>query len=466
MSEPNGDLPTSQSTVPAEPSTAAEPAPLTVAPRVNPTSVYNPKDAVPPAPGAPAGFNEFVAWMQAFGGAQSAQSPTLPPPDSPTGRQVLAKEQKKFHRQGQEVARADRTGTAPEGHPAGASEGDNGNAGKTTTPPPPGTGPRTAPVIRKRRPQTLEKAPGPSLAFLIPWIMGAALLAACFLLGRVSAPRPTPMTASADELRTAADRGEVNVQTLGVIDQAMAAESKRDFDRASGLLEQARRELNHLPGLDYHLALVAFEKGDLSHAMVQLDRSIAEGEELAASYNLRGTLTNRLHGVNRGLPSLQTATQLDPFNARYYFFYGEALRRAGKPQAALDALQKAVDRLREPSLEGLYRLKMRLAKIELGQEKDFADELAAELERPSPPVDWLCTAAAVEIRAGRFENAAGYFDRALALPERQLVEVRLHDFFFFGYAHEKALARFYPEAGSPPSDHVSPSPGPTPAAQP
>ena len=150
-----------------------------------------------------------------------------------------------------------------------------------------------------------------------------------------------------------------------------------------------------------------------------LNKSIAEGEQVAASYNLRGVLFNR-QAVDKGLSDLKLAAQLDPFDAKDAFFVGEALRRQGKPQAALEYLQQAVNRLDNPFEESFYQFKYRLALLEAGREQEFAPELTAKLALNPPPVDWLFTAAAVEIHRGNLPAAGADLDKAQAqvLPRK------------------------------------------------
>ena len=90
-------------------------------------------------------------------------------------------------------------------------------------------------------------------------------------------------------------------------------------------------------------------------------------------------------------------------------------------------------------MQGLYDFKVRLAQIELGQaENEFAGQLAKEMERhPPPSIDWLFTAAAVAMRENRFDDAAEYLDRVLTLTDQTTMNIRLSDYFFYGYANEK-----------------------------
>ena len=191
-----------------------------------------------------------------------------------------------------------------------------------------------------------------------------------------------------------------------------------------------------------------------------------QGENLGDVYNMHATLPGTI-GLVRGvnMNDYETATKVDPFNARHFFFWGEALRRAGKDQAAIVHLQQAVDRLREPELEGLYRLKLRLAELEAGQEKDFADELARRLAAPNPEMDWLITAAAVEMHRGKFADAAGFLERAEQRGDAETFASRLRDYYLFQFQYEKELQRFYQRvpAVGPGGKADAPEPGGSPA---
>ncbi len=449
MAEPEGRSPTSPIT-PAEQaappvSARARPEVLAAAPRANPPSVFNPKEALPASSG-PAGLGEVLTWLQNFAASQTVASEQ---------RTTLSRKEKKFHRYDPE---APKTGTAD----SPAAEGEPGlqPRGRDELPPPPGE----TPIVRKRRLKPVSVTERRWRKWLQVQLIRAALVAGVFLAGRWTAPGRHPVAVSAVP-RATVDRAEPDSRVPGLIDQAMAAESRMDFAKATGLLQEVQREKSRVMGIDYHLALLAFESGDVGRVLPLLNHSIEKGEEVAACYNLRGTFTNRASGVSHGLDDLQTATLIDPYNARYFYFAGEALRRAGKPLAALQQLRQASERVRDPSLQSLYDLKVRLAQIELGQKDEFAGQLATELRRTPPSIDWLFTAAAVAMHENRFGDASGYLDKVLALTDQATMNIRLSDYFFYGYANEKLLVRYY--ASMHPVTPAAPAPNPTaPAASP
>ena len=444
MAAPEGNPPP-HSTPPAEPPTpqvppAALPKAVTTAPRANPPSVFNPK-GVPPTPPAAASPNELIAWLQSFAANQTAP---------PQQRTTLSKKEKKFHRYEPEAPKVGTDGSSV------MEEGELGlkTPGRADLPPPPGE----TPVVRKRRLKPASVTEGRWGRWLWSQLIRAALVVGIFMAGRLTAPDRHPVAVSAVP-RASVDRAEPNSRVPDLIDQAMTAESKMDFAKATGLLEEVQRQKSHVMGVDYHLALLAFESGDMERVLPLLNQSIEKGEEVAACYNLRGTLANRVGGLGHGMDDLQTATLVDPYNAKYFYFAGEALRRAGKPMAALQRLSQASDRVRDPGLQSLYDLKVRLAQIELGQEAEFAGQLAIEMRRAPPSIDWLFTAAAVAMRERRFGDASGYLDKVLTLTDQTTMNIRLSDYFFYGYANEKQLARFY--APMRPVSTPAPAPNPT-----
>ena len=428
MAAPEGN-PSPHPTPPAEsPAAQAPPASrpeaVATAPRANPPSVFNPKD-LPPPPPATASPDELLAWAQTVAANQTV---------TPQPRTPLSKREKKFHRYEPET---------PKPGTAGAPVTEGGEPGlkplgRANVAPPPGE----QPVVRKRRLKPVPLVSGRGVRWLWSQLVRVALAAGIFALGRVTAPNRHPVAVSAVP-RATVDRAEPNSQVPDLIDRAMAAESKMDFARAMELLHEVQREKSRVMGVDYHLALLAYESGDMARVLPLLNRSIEEGEEVAACYNLRGTLTNHVSGPGHGLDDLEMAILVDPYNAKYFYFVGEALRREGKPMAALPRLRQASDRVRDPAMQGLYDLKVRLAQLELGQESAFTGQLAVELQRTPPSIDWLFTAAAVAMRANRFDDASGYLDKTLALTDQTTMHTRLDDYFFYGYANEKSLARFY-----------------------
>ena len=228
-----------------------------------------------------------------------------------------------------------------------------------------------------------------------------ALLVGSFVLGRFSVSKVVVPPAAPAAPEVVNSEGKVTTILLSdanatLIDQAMAAEQNLDFKTAAALLGKVKASGQHIRGLTFQLAQLAIFQGEPLKAMPLLNDALAEGDDLGEVYNLRATLSAGKAGLIRGpgMIDYETATKIDPFGARSFYYWGSALRRVGKDQAAIIHLQQAIDRLREPEEESLYRLTLRLAQIEAGQEKEFAAELADQLARPYPDMDWLITAAA------------------------------------------------------------------------
>lgn len=464
MPDSNGDPTQNQPPVPNKPgSEGSLPSNLTRAPRTNPPNVGSQKEP-PTAAAVPPGFAEFMTWMQSMGtGTGTAEE------EAKAGRNLIPKEQKKFSRRGAESVKTAVTppeGEAVPGKPVAASTSTEStgevNDRSTIAPPLRNLPPDLLTAERKRR--SKEGSKGGTAALLMQ-ILVFGLIVGSFFLGRATVPKgstPTPLTAPAAPVTSA------NGQTAGLlppelaakVNEATAAEAEEQPQKAFDLLQSVKNAGGHVVGLNYHLALLAYGSGQFERVLPLVNQSIAEGEEVAACYNLRGTLSNRQGGVNAGLQDLVMATKIDPFSAHNAFFAGEAMRRQGKTQAAVTFLTQALNCLHEPLLESFYQLKLRLAQIEMGQEKEFTDEMAKQLALTPPSVDWLFTAAALEMRRGNFAAAAAQLDKAKSLATEREMAIRLRDYYFYGFAEQKELARFYEplkRAIAPPAGAAAPN---------
>lgn len=459
MSEPSGDSPKPPSAKPAAGSPPQNP--VTRAPRANPPTVYNTKEA-PAAPpeGGPPGFAEFMAWMANISGG-------TPTTQAPAGRNLIPKEQKKFvRRTAEELQTAPPEGAVAdeplrEGTFPAEPEAEKMSHARPSRDVPP----ERFEVERKRRP---KDEPRSSLALLLIQLGVFALIVGSFFLGRATVARVPAPARNAAPSEPSTSRGDSMAGVLppalqAKVDEALRAESNLELARAQTLLEEVRDAGGQVHGLTLQIAQMAYFRGNFPRVLSLLNESISRGEEVAACYNLRGTLANRTGGVTKGLDSFELAAKLDPFNARYAFFAGEAMRRTGKPLAAAGYLRQAVYRLREPLLESFYRLKVRLALLDLGQEKEFTGEMATQLALNPPSVDWLFTAAAVELHQGNAAAAAGYLDKAQTLTPQADMNLRLRDYYFYGFHDDKVLSRFFASINSETSRAAAAAPDKRPA---
>ena len=441
MPDSSGELPSSSHEPSEAPRTAPVGAPLHLnpAPRLHPPSGRQSREA--PAPPPPPGLPEVLEWVRRYGAAGVAPTEAVGEADQSkqTPRSLLSKEQRKFHKFDPEHPEPEppraRTPLSPSEQDESAPFADY----------PGGITSEQIAFIRRLR----QEPPDRNL-----WVpLGVALLSflfvvGAFLAGHFSPPKflggsPAPALSSEKPLETVKASATPSAAALELVDQAMAAEKARNYPKAIDLLEQAQHETGHVEGLNYHLAVLCYKANEVARVLPLLNLSIAEGEEVAACYNFRGTLSDGSGSTDRSPGDLEKATLIDPFDARYLFVWGEALRRAGKLEQALVQFRRAYNRAPEGPLASEYALKVRLTQIELGQQDQFASEMATELKLTPPPADWLFTAAAVEMHRNNYAAAAEHLDKVRSLIGETATRAQLQDTFFAGFAHETDLAKFF-----------------------
>ena len=446
--------PSGEPVLPSEPPTprpappAGTPVHLAPAPRTQPAPVQRLQDptGVPPPP---PGFRAALEWLRRYGNLESepAKLTSAQTKAARDTRAQLSKEQRKFHKFDPEhpnppLAPSDEALSSRLG---GILATERAHDSSSDDDYPRGITKDQIAYIRRLRADTTERHLQAALgiavvAFLLVLV---AFVARYMTLAKIFASSKEPPVAA---LRPSDPFDATRALPTGVqdlLDQAMVAETAADYAKAIDLLDRAEREAGHIYGLNYRRAYLCYKANEMTRVVPLLNLSISQGEDVAACYSLRGTLSNQAEGTSQEPNDLEKATRLEPFNARYFFAWGEALRRAGKLQLAVVQLQRALDRLQEPVFSAAWSLKLRLTQIELGQMDAFAADLAEQMKDPHPSVDWLLTAAAVEMHRSNFPAAAEILDRVRAVIGDHATSQQMQDVFFKGFAHETELARFF-----------------------
>lgn len=391
--------------------------------------------------------------------------------DDPEGvRGTISREQRKFSR-----ARLE-GGGKPEGEPDDSVTGEGADRSSPPGSDPERTGADAAGkenalpsmTARTRRSRS-SPSRGPGLLVPAAIVLTlAALAAGIWFLARIARPAPekTPPAAGAaarPEPRLPSMSMDPRVNELA--DKIAEAARSNDSAKALALCVLARSEGVRIEGLAYQEARFAAASGDYPAAAIAINRSLDLGQEVSACYLLQAGILARNFRPVAILRDYEAAATAAPFEPKPFFFWGEALRRSGRPQAALVRIDEAIARATDDEMADFYRFKHRLTLIELDRAAEFTDELKARLARPAPPPDWLLTAAALEMKKGDYPAAAGFLERVAAVVPPEEIKNRLRDFFLFGFAREPALAKFFapllkpaPSAAGSPAPEASPAP--------
>lgn len=272
--------------------------------------------------------------------------------------------------------------------------------------------------------------------------------------GGGGSPGEPATTATAAELARPAVSRVASERAFETVNVAMAAARAGDADRARQTLEDAQRQELAVPGVDYRLALLALQRGDLREAKLRLDCARAAGQEVAACCYVRAMLAGAIGDYARASEECSRAVYAEPFEARYLFFWAECLRRNGRLEKALERFEEALTRPASPADHDYMVFKMRLAKIEAGRSGDFAAELAGQVASEKPGEFWLLTAAALALERNDPAGAAAHLERASHLLPAADFDLATRDYLLISHSAEKEVARYFRRSAAP----VSPSP--------
>lgn len=227
----------------------------------------------------------------------------------------------------------------------------------------------------------------------------------------------------------------INDRAMDTVNAALRAEKAGDTAAARQSYEAGAAGRVRLPGAEYRLAMLDIERQEYEAADIHLNNSLTAGEMLAPCYFVNAWFASRKTDFVGASKQFAHAARLEPFNARYLFCYGEALRRAGKAQAAIDVLGQALDRPGAPSDLELIEFKQRLAKVEFGQDEAFNKDLADHLAAAPVSGDWLLLAAAQDLVRGAYPAASAHLAQAAKVLPPHSFSVLIHDYLYQGYTN-------------------------------
>ena len=273
---------------------------------------------------------------------------------------------------------------------------------------------------------------------------GFGLLLLGIWLGRQSA---SPAVNSEDstpaaptKVRMSGDSYRISERSLQAVDEAVHAAHQGDIEGAEKRFDQLLTTNPELPGVQYELARLALQSGDLLAADLHLDRSSDAGEFMAACCYARARFAAKQGNYAEVARQFQAAVHEEPFNGHSFFYWGEALRRQGQPLSAISALDQAIDRAHSPPDGLLYLFKEKLARVEAGNDEAFNVELNEHLKQSSVDGEWLLLAAARDILNSKFAAAADALKKASTTLQAGEYDLLVKDYLFQTAANQPVLA--------------------------
>ena len=272
---------------------------------------------------------------------------------------------------------------------------------------------------------------------------GFGLLLGGYFLGQAWSPAarpgsPHPTDGPGYDAKSMSRMG--GERALEAANRGLKAERSRDFPAARSIYREMMNRQTPMPGAEYRLALLSLHEGDYVQTETHLNRSVLAGDDVADCCLLRASLAGMKSNYAEAATQLAAAVRAQPFNAKFYFCWGEALRRAGRLPEAIERLTETLDRPDNAADRELYLFKLRLARIESGGEPAFDAEVAAHVEQPSPGGDWLLLAAAREIGGGNFAVAAERLEQAKATLPPEVFSLYVQDYLFQAQAARQELS--------------------------
>ena len=204
-----------------------------------------------------------------------------------------------------------------------------------------------------------------------------------------------------------------------LIEQALAAERLGNWQDAADRFIAAKYKNLSYSGLLFRVGKLYYDHGDFDSADKVFDRTIAFGENIDSANYYRGMIAVGRSNFPAAERFFEAATSAAPFNADYYYSLAETLRKDRRPQEAISRYEQAAARAGEQETI-VCQFKIRMTRVEANDVAPVSAELEKKQSAGPLPVDWIMTAAAMQIHAGNVDDAVRLVQEARASDRSHL----------------------------------------------
>jgi len=205
-----------------------------------------------------------------------------------------------------------------------------------------------------------------------------------------------------------------------LVENAIVAERLGNWDEAAKRLVAAKHKDPALGSVLFHAGKLFYDHSDFESADRLFARSIGFGENVDAALYFRGMIASARSDFSTAERFFEAAANAAPFNADYYYSLAETLRKDHRPRDAISRYEQAARRGGDEAEQTICRFKMRMAELEAGDLTKVRAKLDQQQSRGSLPVDWILTAAALEIQQGETEQAIPLIEQAHGADQSRL----------------------------------------------
>jgi tetratricopeptide (TPR) repeat protein len=224
------------------------------------------------------------------------------------------------------------------------------------------------------------------------------------------------------------------------VEAALASRFAGNHAEALRYLGDARLLNPTMRGLEYQFGLTYLDLDDYEQAETSARRSVEREEETSNAQALRGLILlekSRAAGpVGAAGPEilarLQESRETDPLNPMPLYVMGEFYRADGKPELAVDAYRRALERVSKTDSFLVTTVKAGLAGLRLNYRDGDPPLKLHEINGVLPP-EQLFFGAADALLRGDNGGAAGYLREARTRLPEEVFQALLQDSFFQDY---------------------------------
>ena len=203
-----------------------------------------------------------------------------------------------------------------------------------------------------------------------------------------------------------------NASAEDLVEQAIVDERIGNWEQAAQRLIAAKYKNIALPGVIFRAAKLYYDHNDFDSADRLFESAISFGENVDAANYYRGMIASGRSDFPGAERFFEAAASAAPFNADYYYSLAETCRKDHRPREAIARYEQAARRAGGDEERVICRFKSRMASLETGEVEPVSSELERKTAAGPLSVDWLLTAAALEIHQLHIPEAVKLVDQA------------------------------------------------------